>query len=150
MRLTRLGGMIQFLVLNNMLCTYNCNGVNFFSINNSCIRLYFIFLFPLGFSICKKCHDSWSCKLTLVYILVYLITYSFAIVFTRPMRTCLILHSCNQISAFAQKTFAYSFVLVLRCRLTILFHNEKLISSYRFGKLKINLIETIAAPFWVK
>jgi hypothetical protein len=51
-----------------------------------------------------------------------LITYSFALVFTRPMRTRLIMQS-NQISAFDQNANvcipAYSFVLVLRCRLII-------------------------------
>jgi hypothetical protein len=52
--------------------------------------------------------------ITLVYILVYLITYSFAIVFTRPMRTWLIMQS-NQISAFAQNTFAYLHIRSFSC-----------------------------------
>jgi hypothetical protein len=36
----------------------------------------------------------------------WLITYSFTLVFTRPMRTRLIMQS-NQISAFDQNTFPY-------------------------------------------
>jgi hypothetical protein len=71
--------------------------------------LNFMFLIiPFGlFTICKKCHDSWSCKLTLVY----LITYSFALALSNAYKINYAIQSDISIHT-------YSFVLVLRCRLT--------------------------------
>ena len=103
-----LGGMLQFLVLNNAMYVL-LQLCPFFSINN-CMYILTLYFYSLwDFQFVKKCHDS-SSFMQINSCLFNLITYS------RPlsslpssdanMLTTHSFHRSNQISAFDQNTFA--------------------------------------------